>query len=230
MTIRCITFDLDDTLWETGPVIARAERIAHEWMEDNAPEVVAGRSQDELTEHRKRYYATRPELSHDFTALRRAWLDHLFAENGFDEAMSERAFMAFWHERNAVKPFPQALAAIERLGERYILGTITNGNASVERIGLDHHFAFTVTAGDAGTMKPDPEIFRFALDKVGVKPEEAIHIGDDPHTDVHGAIVSGMRAVWVNPHQHSWNEALGRGPHAEVAAVAELEAVLERFG
>ena len=45
MTIRCITFDLDDTLWETGPVIARAEQIALDWMKDNAPDVIADRSE-----------------------------------------------------------------------------------------------------------------------------------------------------------------------------------------
>ena len=41
MPLRCITFDLDDTLWETGPVIARAEAHAHAWLETHAPRITS---------------------------------------------------------------------------------------------------------------------------------------------------------------------------------------------
>ena len=230
MTIRCITFDLDDTLWETGPVIARAEQIALDWMKDNAPDVIADRSEQELLEHRRAHYATLPHFSHDFTALRRHWLETLFVEVGRSKSMAREAFDVFWQARNDVTPFEDAMAAIARLNaEGLYIGTITNGNASIEHIGLGEHFHFTVTAADAGVMKPAAEIFAYALNKVGVHPSEAIHVGDDPVSDVVGARDFGMKTVWVNPQRKLWDESLGRAPDVQVDSSAEIEAVVARW-
>ncbi len=229
MTIRCLTFDLDDTLWDAGSIIVRAEVAAFEWLEHHAPEVVAGRTADELAAHRRAFYSSLPHLSHDFTALRRAWLAHLFAAAGLGRRRSEQAFMAFWRVRNEVAPFPEAIAALERLRRRFVLGTVTNGNASIDYIGLAKYFAFTVTAGEAGVMKPDPGIFAFALAKAGIKPSEAVHIGDDPDADMRGAMNHGMRAVWVNPHGHRWDRIHGAPPHAQIGGLGELDEVLEAW-
>ncbi|MBT6276752.1 MAG: HAD family hydrolase [Chromatiales bacterium] len=230
MTVRCITFDLDDTLWETDPVIQRAEDVSHAWFEHKAPEVLAGRTQVEIAAQRREFYATRPDISHDFSALRRAWLVHAFTQVGLPDTKIEEAFMVYWEARNQVKPFPEALNVIERLREkRYILGTITNGNASIEHIGLGHRFAFTVTAGDAGVMKPHPDIFHLALGKAGVAPEEAVHVGDNPHADVQGARAVGMRTIWINPAGHPWDGEDGPAPDATVRGVTSLESVLERW-
>lgn len=230
MTIRCITFDLDDTLWETGPVIARAERIALDWMKDNAPDVIAGRSEEELLEHRRAHYATLPHFSHDFTALRRHWLETLFVDEGRPRSMAREAFDVFWQARNDVKPFEDAMAAIARLNaDGLIVGTITNGNASVEHIGLGEHFHFTVTAADAGVMKPAAEIFAYALHKVGVKPSEAIHVGDDPVSDVVGAREFGMKTVWVNPQRKPWDKSHGQAPDVEVGRTGEIEAAIAQW-
>ena len=39
MTIELITFDLDDTLWDTAPVIVSAEAVLRDWLTDNAPKL-----------------------------------------------------------------------------------------------------------------------------------------------------------------------------------------------
>jgi FMN hydrolase / 5-amino-6-(5-phospho-D-ribitylamino)uracil phosphatase len=226
MNVSCITFDLDDTLWETGPVIARAEALAHDWLIEHAPQAVAGRTHDELLEHRRGHYATRPDLSHDFTALRQSWLADIVAGAGYEAAVAEAAFEVFWRARNEVTPFPAALDLLSNLRGRYVLGTITNGNADVHHIGLGTHFEFTVTAADAGAMKPSAQIFAYALDQAGIAPQDALHVGDDAHADIHGAKQAGMRAVWVNPSSKSWDPALGEPADAVVRDVSELAALL----
>lgn len=226
MNVRCITFDLDDTLWETGPVIARAEAIAHDWLTEHAPSAVAGRTQDEWLSHRRGHYATRPELSHDFTALRQSWLNEIVTRAGYHAAVAETAFEVFWHARNEVAPFPAALELLGDLRGRYVLGTITNGNADVHHIGLGTYFEFTVTAADAGAMKPSAEIFEYALRKASIAPQDALHVGDDAHADIHGAKQAGMRAVWVNPSSKPWDPALGEPPDAIVRDVSELALLL----
>jgi len=226
MNVSCITFDLDDTLWETGPVIARAEAIAHDWLIENAPAAVAGRSQDELLEHRRGHYATRPDLSHDFTALRRNWLIDIVTNAGYGAAVAANAFKVFWHARNEVTPFPAALELLSALRGRYVLGTITNGIADVHHIGLGSHFEFTITAADAGAMKPSALIFEYALRQASIAPQDALHVGDDAHADIHGAKQAGMRAVWVNPTSKPWDPALGEPPDAVVRDVSELAELL----
>ena len=226
MNVRCITFDLDDTLWETGPVIARAEDVAHEWLCEYAPEAVSGRTQDELLAHRRDHYATKPELSHDFTALRQSWLVELVTRSGYAESVAQRAFEVFWQARNEVEPFPAALELLNLLQGRYLLGTITNGNADVHHIGLGAHFEFTVTAADAGAMKPSAQIFEYALGQANVAPEDALHVGDDAHADIRGAKLAGMRAVWVNPTDKPWDPAHGEPPDAVVRHVSELTSLL----
>jgi putative hydrolase of the HAD superfamily len=53
-----------------------------------------------------------------------------------------------------------------------------------------------VTFSDAcGIRKPDPEIFRLTLRQVGVAPDQAVHVGDDPVLDVKGPKDAGMRAI-----------------------------------
>lgn len=229
MTIRCVTFDLDDTLWETGPVIRRAEQVAHDWLAEHAPAALAGRSAEQMTEHRRAFYATLPDLRHDFTELRLRWLRTVLVEAGLDAALAEVAFDAFWRARNQVRPFEDAMAVIERLAGTLQLGTITNGNACVHHIGIGHHFDFTVTAAEAGAMKPAPQIFRHALARAGVEPHQAVHVGDDPRNDVDGARRLGMRTVWVNASGEPWPRDVGPPPDAEVGTVADLEPVLEAW-
>ena len=53
-----------------------------------------------------------------------------------------------------------------------------------------------------GVAKPDPAIFAFALEAVGVAPDRAIHVGDTPAADVAGARAAGIHPVLVDPFDH----------------------------
>ena len=54
------------------------------------------------------------------------------------------------------------------------------------------------TSEDARSYKPDSGLFRYALEKTGLLPEEVIHIGDSLSCDVKGASGAGIKAVWLN--------------------------------
>jgi putative hydrolase of the HAD superfamily len=68
--------------------------------------------------------------------------------------------------------------------------------AFVAHHGLDVGVA--LTSGVHGKVKPDPSIFRAALDRLGVQPEEAAMVGDSPEDDIEGARALGMRAFLVD--------------------------------
>jgi putative hydrolase of the HAD superfamily len=56
-----------------------------------------------------------------------------------------------------------------------------------------------VVSGDEGISKPDPRIFRIALDRLGVAPEQAVMFGDSWASDIVGAARAGIRPIWFNP-------------------------------
>jgi putative hydrolase of the HAD superfamily len=79
---------------------------------------------------------------------------------------------------------------------------ISNADADVTDLCL--HFAFAqemdliVTSALVGWEKPDVRTFRAALDPLGIEPERALHIGDQPRSDVVGALAAGMRAALID--------------------------------
>jgi putative hydrolase of the HAD superfamily len=79
-----------------------------------------------------------------------------------------------------------------------LVGSVSNGNADLQTIGLSHHFKVSVAAHQLGTAKPDAAIFHAACRELGVAPQDAVYVGDDILLDVQGAQRAGMRAVWMN--------------------------------
>lgn len=225
-TIKAVLFDLDDTLWPIGPVIAQAELRWHAWLAAHAPRVAAMFSIEELRQRRLDLLAARPELVVDLAHLRRVGLQEAFALAGEDAAQIEGAIAHFLQARNDVTPFDDVLPGLARLGQHLPLGVITNGNADLEAIGLHHHFRFTVAAAHFGRAKPDPDIFRHACAAMQVAPQEAVYVGDDLRLDVQGAQAAGLRAVWMNRQGSSAHLEAGIAPDAICASLDELWAWL----
>jgi putative hydrolase of the HAD superfamily len=89
-----------------------------------------------------------------------------------------------------------AEAALERLHSAGLaLACVANWDVSLEeflaRAGLARFFDAVVSAAEAGAQKPDPRIFRFALERLGVPSERAVHVGDDD-VDREGARAAGL--------------------------------------
>jgi FMN hydrolase / 5-amino-6-(5-phospho-D-ribitylamino)uracil phosphatase len=206
--IKLITVDLDDTLWPCGPVLARAEATLYAWLEREAARLAAAHDLTTLREHRFALAERRPELAHDFTALRRASLSLLLEEFGYPPALAEEALEVFLAARNCVTPYPDVPPVLEVLRARYHLVSVTNGNAEVACTPLNGCFHGSLTAAGVGAAKPAPDIFHRALERIGADPGHAVHVGDDPRLDVAAAQQIGMRAVWVNRGAMEWPSEL----------------------
>jgi putative hydrolase of the HAD superfamily len=225
--LRAITLDLDDTLWEIHPVIHRAERELYAWLGEQYPRLTEQFSREDLQTQRAAIADEFPRQSHDYTFLRRTVLGRLGAAAGYGERLVDEAMAVFDALRNDVELFPEVRPALAALRERYVLVAVTNGNANLEMIGIDHLFHGIVTARTAGAAKPAREIFAAAVTAAGCKPEQTLHVGDHPEFDVAGAISAGLHAVWVNRHGAAWPDDL-QEPHAEVAHVGQLPELLEQ--
>jgi putative hydrolase of the HAD superfamily len=225
---KAILFDLDDTLWPIEPVILQAEQTLHDWLARNAPRVAQQFTIDNLRQARLALLAQKPEFQLDLGALRRAGLLAAFEQAGEDAAKVELAMTEFFAARNAVIPYDDVLPGLLRLKGKVLVGSISNGNADLQTIGLSHHFKVSVAAHQLGYAKPDTAIFLAACKELGVDPQDAVYVGDDVLLDVRGAQRAGMRAVWMNRTGSSKHLEHDVVPDAIVADFHELIEWLQR--
>ncbi len=103
--------------------------------------------------------------------------------------------------RELERPFPDAAKVLEQMHGRFRLGIIANQSpGTAERLqkwGLLSFFDVIAASAEEGVSKPDPEIFRRALERAGCAPHEAVMIGDRLDNDILPAKRLGMRTVWV---------------------------------
>ena len=101
---------------------------------------------------------------------------------------------------------PGALEAVQELSRKPVkLGIISNtGNSScraygrmLKAMGIDGFFDAVSLSNELAMAKPSPEIFHRTLNALGVKPSQALHVGDNPATDVAGAAAVGMKTAWL---------------------------------
>ncbi len=88
-------------------------------------------------------------------------------------------------------------------GAGLAVGVISNSDGTVAELlrsaGLGSELDFVVDSGVVGVEKPDPAIFRLALERAGVAAAEAMHVGDVYAVDVVGARRAGLEAVLLDP-------------------------------
>ncbi|MFQ5755187.1 MAG: HAD family hydrolase [Acidiferrobacterales bacterium] len=224
MAIKAITLDLDGTLWDAEPALAEAERKVHAWFASHYPLLAEMFSIDELRTLRHQLAGRTPRLRHDVTELRKASVRLAARLAGVDPAVSEEAFQVFMRHRNRVQLYEDTLPALEDLRRRYTLCSLTNGNADLDEIGLSHVFHHSLSAAQIGAAKPAPDMFLAVCGLAGVQPEESVHIGDEPETDIAGASAAGCRTIWVNRTNAAWDYAWRAD--AEITSLNELSSLL----
>ena len=99
--------------------------------------------------------------------------------------------------------FEDTVEVLNKVKDRYKLGIISNGDGKQQKRKLEHtgitkYFTKIIISGDVGASKPDRRIFEIACERMGVKPEESIMVGDKYKTDIEGALNAGLNAIWVN--------------------------------
>lgn len=98
---------------------------------------------------------------------------------------------------------PHAEEVVGRLSQKYRISIVTNGIADVQRgklsaSGLDKYVAEVFVSDEVGAMKPKQEYFKRVLNALRRNVESCVVIGDNPATDIKGAVDFGLGAIWYN--------------------------------
>ena len=108
-------------------------------------------------------------------------------------------------------PFDDTVTALQQLkGQGYRIGVISNLRRDMDELcrnlGMAPYLDFCLTSAEVGVEKPDPAIFVAALERAGVNPLEAVHVGDQPRSDLVGARGAGLHAVLLD--RGNWHQEM----------------------
>lgn len=218
MSVRLVAFDLDGTLVDSAPDIARAvDRMMRElglpmpgaeqvgrWVGDGATRLIkralTGSEDGE------------PEaalLGRGLELFRRAYAEHVYVDS---------------------RLYPGTRETLDELKGRYRLACITNKPGQftaplLKAVRLDGYFDLVLSGDTLAALKPDPLPLLHAAENFGLKPAACCMVGDS-RNDVLAARAAGFRAVALSHGYHQGDDLLALGAEILLASLAELPAWL----
>ena len=207
MKYQHLFFDLDHTIWDF-------ETNAKESLQDlYTSHNLAGRGVDSFDHffdhysvhnHRLWDRYTKGYIKQDELRWKRIYLsllDYKIADEALSKAMSVDYLDILPNKKNL---FPYTIEILEYLkSKKYSIHLITNGFESVQfkkikNSNLANYFTEVITSEASNSLKPNKEIFEYALKASNAKLETSIMIGDNESADIQGAINAGMDSIFVN--------------------------------
>ena len=231
MTIRLVSFDVWNTLLDIEAMLSALSKSLAE-LTGMSTEETAGR----VSAVRERIKAMRAKTAGNPERALEESQEMLAELLGIDVELVKRAAARATLKVDEGIVLPGAREALTGVKRKGLKVTVT-GNVMfwpgsytrllLERFGLMDHIDRTFFADEVKAFKPMPEMFEKPLRVFGVKPKEAIHVGDTYSEDFEGALRAGLWAVWVNPEAKGIMRIHERG--FEVSAVEGILEVLERI-
>ena len=241
---KWLFFDLDDTLWDFKR--NSLESLRHVFSLFNEINGVFG-TFDEFSDE---YHRHNKILWEDFAAGKvtsdklktERWRRTLWPMSDPDLppaacGVIDREYLRFLSEQPYLVDGAEEL--LGRLSRRCMIGVLSNGFLDTQYrklrySGLWRYVARTVVSEEAGFQKPDPRLYKYAVEATGATGVP-IMIGDNPHTDILGALRAGWNAVWYNPGELEFpysedelrDEGIAQGLYlGSVRSISECEGVI----
>ena len=232
---KAISFDLDGTLLDGSPwrdvIRSTCDQIAA-----TLPGLDATRLFEANANVWERYF---PQVEDDWVLgtldgnalTREAWRRTLLACGSEDEGATVFAAEIYLrNRRHALRLFDDVRPMLTALRRQCTFALVTNGASDTQRdavevLGLEGELSAVVISAEVGIAKPDPAIFRVAVDRLGIGREHLWHVGDNLHTDVAGSQSAGLTAVWLNRQAARRTEGNPQ-PDIELASLADLPPLL----
>jgi putative hydrolase of the HAD superfamily len=207
MKYRHLFFDLDHTLWDFE---TNAKETLHELyvLNDLHEKDISDFDKffSHYTYHNARLWKRYEQGFIKQSELRWKRMWHTLLEYKIGDEILAKKLATQFLERLPFKKevFPYTAEILDYLKNKdYQLHLITNGfeeiqNSKLQSSNIHHYFKEIITSEKSQSLKPNKEIFEYALNLAKAKKEESIMIGDNLETDIEGAANAGMDTVFVN--------------------------------
>lgn len=207
---RWLFFDLDDTLWDFKRNSLESLRHVYSIY----PEIF-GRFPT-FEQFVDEYHAHNSDLWIDFAEGKvssgrlksERWRRTLFPGSDSEKPVAvcadiDREYLHFLAEQPGLVDGVREV--LDNLSRRYMIGVLSNGFLDTQyrklrHSGLWRYVVRTIVSDEVGYQKPDPRLYKYAVDATGAVGTPVM-IGDNPHTDIIGALRAGWQAVWYNPEE-----------------------------
>jgi putative hydrolase of the HAD superfamily len=130
-------------------------------------------------------------------------LDH---DNFFEIAYEHFAEAGVW------ELYPEVPAVLEKLHSQFHLAVVSNFDGRLrfilQHLGISKYFVHVFISSELGADKPDPEIYRRGIKLMNLKPNEVLHVGDDPKGDWEAASATGLSIFQLNRKRNSLRDLL----------------------
>jgi putative hydrolase of the HAD superfamily len=211
MKYKHLFFDLDHTLWDFDANAKESLIEIYALFELEQKGVVPFEDfyklykihNEILWDRYHKGFITGEELK--WKRMWRTLLEFKIGDEALARAMSEK-FLEILPTKKLL--FPNTIEVLDYLADKnYQLHLITNGfeNTQWKKLnnsGLNIYFTHVVTSESSNSIKPQKEIFDYALNKAGAQLHHSIMLGDNLEADIQGAINAGMDNIFVN-HIHT---------------------------
>ncbi len=156
-----------------------------------------------------------PEASPPFKSYEQSWrecFEKVFEELGTGDGAAAAKLAV--RDMGSREPFPETIEALDKLKGLARLAIVSNADDSflLPLIGSYHfqELEAVLSSEAVGAYKPNPKPFRIVLDKMSLRPEETLYVGDHLFDDMLGAHSVGMTTVWINRDGVEYNPQLPR--------------------
>jgi putative hydrolase of the HAD superfamily len=176
-----------------------------------------------------RTFSTSHDESHQFwTALYTDMLEFL----GIEDRDAPEVLYQTFSDPAVYSLFEDAIPTIGDLRERGLkLGVISNFEGwlrtLLDKLDVTHLFDVLAISGDLGWEKPDPRIFKWSMEEVGVDAPSSVHVGDSPNFDAQPAHDLGMTGVLLDRHGR-WSDL--HADYPTISSLGELPDLIDERG
>jgi putative hydrolase of the HAD superfamily len=233
---RAILFDLDDTLIRAYAQPEEAwTRLLHIFSAhlDAHDPAALERIRAAIMGEARAFWSDRAEAAKwrlDIPGARRLSVRRGLEKLGYrDEALADHIADSFTElRRSEYKLYPDALATVDTLRDRGVkLALVTNGagetqRAKIERFDLTHRFHHIQIEGEFGQGKPELDVYRHALQRLGCEACDAWMVGDNYEWEVEAPQQLGVCGIWYDPFEAGIPAHATAQPMRVIKRLAEL--------
>jgi putative hydrolase of the HAD superfamily len=188
--VRAVLVDVGGPIYPDEPFLTAVVTALDEMLADE------GRPPADRDVVRRVYDEVR---SRQAGSVRRGLAAEVLGDESRRDELHRRTAPHWTHPPGSV--YPDALEALRRLHGHVRTAVVANQEATVvealRRDGVADLVDVLAVSAIVGVEKPDPGLFRWALEQAGVAPQEAVHVGNRLDNDVRPAKALGLRTVWV---------------------------------
>lgn len=205
---KAILLDLDDTIISFDGVAEIAwKRCSKQFIEENQVDFTYEVLMKKLFDTRKWYWGD-PERHkrgrENLVKSRREVVRYTLKALGFNNEERSNAYADNYTrmQNEMIYLFPDSIEAIETFRSMGIrLGLVTNGTSKgqrekLKRFNIEKYFELILIDTEVGISKPDPGIFKLALDRLELKSDQVWMAGDNLIWDIQGPKKLGIYTLW----------------------------------